>query len=153
MPSSLFLQGVTDQLGDLPAVLVTWLAGAGLPSSAGAAPCSTMILSRCLGEHIAAATVEPHRMNVVAEQRQRLLSGELMRNHPVLQRSRDADRGLHDRTQLVDPVVEHPPLHQRCRCTDRDNDGKRRKAEQEGQLGAEFEVAEDAHWLFMLSNG
>ena len=84
-------------------------------------------------------------MNVITQQRQRLLPGQLMRRHPALQRLGDADCRLHDGTQLIDAVVKHPVLHQPCCRANREHDGERRKPEQQGQLGAKLESAEDVH--------
>ncbi len=45
-----------------------------------------------LRKYIAAAGIEPHRVDVVAQQGQRLFSGESMRQHPILQRLGNGDR-------------------------------------------------------------
>lgn len=89
---------------------------------------------------ITLAPIEPHGMDVVAEHRQRLILGKLLRGDPVLQRLGDADRGLHDRSQLADPIVDHPLAYQRCRRTYRDDRGQNRQAEQQRQLGPNLKV-------------
>ena len=53
------------------------------------------------------ATIEADRMNVVAQQRQCLLPGELICGDPLVQRLRDGDGRLHDATQLVDAIGHH----------------------------------------------
>ena len=58
---------------------LTVLAGAGLPSIAGLAPCSTNHVVQGLGIDVPASAVEPYSVNVIAQQRQCLFAGELMR--------------------------------------------------------------------------
>ena len=47
---------------------------------------------QCLGNQVAPAAIEPHRVDIAAEKGQCLLSGEIMRCHPVLQGLSDGDR-------------------------------------------------------------
>ncbi len=60
----------------------------------------------------------------------------------VLQRLGKALCRLHDGTQLIDPVVNHALVQERGGDSDRGDDCKSRQPHQNGELGAEPEMAE-----------
>ena len=77
-----------------------------------------------LHQQVVVRGAEPHPMHVIAEARQGLFVGDLLGVHLVLQRLGKAGRGEDDGAYLVDPIVDHAPLHE-CRAgADRDGDGQ-----------------------------
>jgi hypothetical protein len=84
-------------------------------------------------------------MDSIAELADGLFSRKLVRNNLILKRPGKAQCRIHDRAQLVDPVVDQPLVQDRRRERDRGDHRQRRQSRQDGKLGAEPEVAENMH--------
>ena len=67
---------------------------------------------RRLHINIARGTVEAHRMDGRLDLVHRLLTGELLRRHLVVERLGHTDRDIHHRLELCHPVRDHALVHQ-----------------------------------------
>ncbi len=102
---------------------------------------------RRLRHHIADAVVEMDRVDGVAE----LFHGLVLRQAAVgdlnLQCGGDAAHAVDDSPHLFNPIVKHPLVHQNGRRGDGHGQCERYGADQHNKLGANPEVAEEAHCI------
>ncbi len=131
------------QLQNGPSVCIPnrgWLA---FDRRQGAVRYDGAIIGPC--DEIAGAVIEADCMHSTAELGDRLLMRNLMTGDLVLQRLSKALCRLHDRTQLINPVVDHALVQQRGGDSDGGDECDSRQPHQSGELCTEPEMAEYVH--------
>ena len=90
-------------------------------------------------DDVTRAIVEPHTMDAGTQTFECLFLGEPMRLYLDVQQLRDPDRRLHERTELVEAVIDHPLVHDRGGERDGSDQRHGGQSHKQRQLGAQPE--------------